>query len=413
MDQREKLQDKYNYLLNLFKKDRAVLARLMRKYSALRKDYLRLKRYNGKAVKDMMEKLVEDKYQMIFNQKRKIISISKEFLEEIEMTLEEFQQSFYVDLLFDKFFPPLPFGKKEAQIPPFHLPILLKNYMASKGQIHPYIHYQFSGVVRNVKSKGAFYYFLNLKDISSEVELNYIQNTDTLITSLSISNLHLQKAKKSIEVQKIMLIFLICSLFEEYSKETSEHLRRIQDITTILSKECLRLGLIQIVDYDKEEYVKDVNYTSVLHDIGKMGVPNEVLSKKGKLTPEEREIIQNHTKIGAAYIDKIIVYLSKNADYSTYTNFLKIPYEICLYHHEKWDGTGYPQGLKEEEIPIAARIVAVADTYDAIRGNRSYDKGRTHEEALGILIQASGTQFDPEIVKAFVNVQSEFCMVKY
>ncbi|OHD49681.1 MAG: hypothetical protein A2Y29_06925 [Spirochaetes bacterium GWE2_31_10] len=144
-----------------------------------------------------------------------------------------------------------------------------------------------------------------------------------------------------------------------------------------------------------------------------MGVPNYLLSKETELTSDEKKIITTHTVIGANYIKKIIDFLSADPNYSSYIHFLNIPYDICLYHHERWDGKGYPEGLAGKNIPVSARIVAVADTYDAIRGNRSYTVPRTHKEALEIIRKESGKQFDPDIVSAFVNVSDLLEDVEY
>ena len=222
------------------------------------------------------------------------------------------------------------------------------------------------------------------------------------------------KAKKSIEMHKVMVISLTCSLIEEYNKETSMHLEKIKTLTGYLTLECERMGLINIEGYDKDEFVKDITYTSVLHDIGKMGIPNEILSKDEALTEEERNIIRSHTQIGANYIRKIIDSFKEDPSFSLYINFLKIPYNICLYHHERWDGRGYPSGLKEKFIPIEARIVAIADTYDAIRAHRIYSHSkRSHQEVVDIIKNESGKQFDPKIVEAFLNISDKFEQVEY
>ncbi|HBD92787.1 MAG: hypothetical protein A2015_08710 [Spirochaetes bacterium GWF1_31_7] len=413
MAEKDKIVEKYNYLLKLFKKNRIILGRVMKRYVTLKRNYINLRALSNKTVKDLSNKIIEDKYQIVFNSKKHIVNVSQEFLDEIEMTKEELSQSFYIDTLFSNFFPTLDKSQKEIPIKPFHFPIMIKNYFIENEHIHPYVHFEFFGKIKYITERKDYFYFLNIRDMTSEIELNYIQNTDSVIKSLSISNLFLQQAKKNIEVHKIILIFLICSLIEEYNKETSDHLKRIQEITGFISDECLRMGFIDEPGYDKGEYVKDINYTSVLHDIGKMGVPNYLLSKETELTSDEKKIITTHTVIGANYIKKIIDFLSADPNYSSYIHFLNIPYDICLYHHERWDGKGYPEGLAGKNIPVSARIVAVADTYDAIRGNRSYTVPRTHKEALEIIRKESGKQFDPDIVSAFVNVSDLLEDVEY
>jgi putative two-component system response regulator len=173
--------------------------------------------------------------------------------------------------------------------------------------------------------------------------------------------------------------------------------------------ECKRLGLIVVKDYDIDEYIKDINYTSVLHDIGKMAIPSTILEKDGLLTEDERVLVRKHPIIGANYIKRIIDIFEDDPIYSSYINFLRIPYEICRHHHEHWDGSGYPDGLTGEAIPIPARIISVVDTYEAIRGKRAYiHTQKSHEETVKIIASEAGRQFDPKMVEAFLNVNYRF-----
>lgn len=413
MDKYKRILLKYNYLLKLYKTNKIASVKMSRKYLNLKKRYVFLRRYSNKKVMNLIEKIVGETYQVIFDSNRNLIKISDNFLKEIDMTKSEFADSFTIDILFDKYLPPVNPAKSELSIEEFHFPILIKNYENDELKIHPYQHFQFSGKIKYVKNKKKFFYFLNITNISSDVELNYIQNTDTVIKSLSVANINLMQAKRTIEVHKIMLIFLTCSLIEEYNMETSHHLQRIKAITEHLTRECKIMGLIKVNDYDLEEYIKDINYTSVLHDIGKMGVPREILEKEMSLTDEEAVIMKKHTQIGAGYIKNIIDFIENDNRYSKYKNFLHIPYEICLHHHERWDGKGYPNGLKGDEIPISARIVSIADTYDAIRGARVYDKARDHDEAVNIILKESGKQFDSRLVEAFLKIEKKLKSLPY
>ncbi|HOJ64551.1 MAG TPA: HD domain-containing phosphohydrolase [Spirochaetota bacterium] len=400
------------------KKSRIAFKRLLRDYIILKKRYIILKKYSTKKVNELIEKINIENFELIFDHNRRLLKVSEKFLEEIEMDQNEFAQSFYVDILFEKFLPqPVKkdFNEKgEIIIEDFQFPIMIKNYQfEDETHIHPYIYFKMSGKLKFDQKSKLFLYFLNAENISSSVELAYFQKTDSLITTLSITNFNLLKAKKTIEMHKIMLIFLTCSIIEPFNKETSMHLEKIRTITTYLTAECKRLGLIKPDNYDVEEYIKDINYTSVLHDIGKVGIPQELLTKETPLTEEEKAIVRQHTKIGAEYIHKIIRVLFEDPQYSLYVDFLRVPYEICLYHHERWDGKGYPEGLSGEEIPISARIVSVADTYDAIRANRAYDASRSHKEAMEIIKRESGKQFDPKIVEAFLNISHILEQIDY
>jgi HD-GYP domain-containing protein (c-di-GMP phosphodiesterase class II) len=397
---------KIAYFKELFKKSRLAFKRLLRNYLLLKKNYLFLRKHSTKKVRELIDTITQERYQIVFDQDKKILQMSKTFLDSIEMTEDEFGHSFYIDILFEKYLPPITQGTRYTEVKPFQFPIFIENedFIENSNHIHPYLYFEVKGrLLADPKYQKCFYQ-LTFQDISAQVELNYLQNTDKKIIDLQISNFKLVRAMKTIEMHKIMLIYLTCSLFEEYSRETSVHLQRIREITYALASECKKMGMLDTVNYDTEEYVKDVSFTSVLHDIGKMGISRDLLYKESALTSDETLEMRNHPQIGAQYIQKIIDFYKDNEDFATYLKFLQIPYDIILHHHERWDGKGYPTGLKGEDIPIAARIVTVADTYDAIRAKRVYAKSRTHEEALSIILAETTLQFDPKVVEAFKNI---------
>jgi len=316
--------------------------------------------------------------------------------------------------MFEKYLPNDFSVKETVQIPQFHFPFVLKEYKyEGEADIHPFTHFGMAGKREYDAKKKTFFYYLEPHDISSEVELDYFQKTDKLIRRLTNANIDLQGAKKTIEIHKLMLISLVCSLIEEYNKETSAHLQNIRLLTGYLTEECARLELVDPGNYGMAEYMKDINYTSVLHDIGKMGTPKEILEKKGKLTAEEFEEIKKHPAHGAAYIKKMIDMFQDDPGFRGYEGFLRIPYDICLRHHERWDGTGYPGKLAGKAIPFSARVVSLVDCYDAMRAKRSYNKPKTHAECVRVITEESGKQFDPSIVKAFLNIESKFDELEY
>ncbi len=407
------IEKKYKIALASLKKNKIAFKRLLMNYILLKKRYTYLIKNSNSQVKKIIEKLSMDKFQLLIDQHRKIIKISDDLLKEIEMTKEEFQDSFYIDILFEKYLPLNTEEGVEIKIDDIIFPIMIKNFKIEEDHIHPYLYFKITGVLHYNKQINRFIYQLNFENCSANVELAYFQKTDSLITTLSVTNFNLMRAKKTIEMHKQMLISLTCSLVEEYNHETSIHLQRIREITTYISTECKRLNYIEIENYDLEEYIKDINYTSVLHDIGKMAIPKDILSKNTKLTDDELRVIKNHTIIGSEYIRKIMNSFSTMHGFISYIDFLQIPYQICLYHHEKWNGTGYPSKLAGNDIPIPARIVSVADTYDAIRATRSYDKNRPHSEAVDIIRSESGKQFDPKVVEAFLNVESFLKNINY
>jgi putative two-component system response regulator len=138
-----------------------------------------------------------------------------------------------------------------------------------------------------------------------------------------------------------------------------------------------------------------------LHDVGKIRVSDLILNKPGKLTDEEFNSIKTHCAEGENIIERII---SEAKD----DGFLSHAKKFAGYHHEKWDGTGYPKGLKGEEIPLESRLMAIADVYDALVCERPYKKPFTHEQAVEIIKKDSGTHFDPKIVEAFLNIAEDF-----
>jgi putative two-component system response regulator len=147
--------------------------------------------------------------------------------------------------------------------------------------------------------------------------------------------------------------------------------------------------------------IKLVLQSAQLHDVGKIAIKDGILNKPGKLTPEEFEEIKKHTTFGGTVIDKIKESTSEQA-------FLEYAKVFALTHHEKWDGTGYPYGLKGEEIPLLGRIMAIADVYDALVSDRPYKKAFSHEEAVQIIMDGKGTHFDPVLADLFFSVADEF-----
>ncbi|MDH4185285.1 MAG: HD domain-containing protein, partial [Nitrospinota bacterium] len=150
-----------------------------------------------------------------------------------------------------------------------------------------------------------------------------------------------------------------------------------------------------------DEYIGNLYQSSPLHDIGKVGVPDHILLKPGKLTKEEFEIMKTHTSIGGDALASSERMFGDNS-------FLSMGRDIAYYHHEKWNGAGYPKGLKGEEIPLPARIMSIADIYDALTSKRIYKDAFPHERTVSMIMEESGKMLDPNIVKAFSNVQDVF-----
>ena len=154
-----------------------------------------------------------------------------------------------------------------------------------------------------------------------------------------------------------------------------------------------------------DSYVTALSEAAPLHDIGKISIEDAILRKEGALTTEELKEIHSHSVLGAQIIDSVLAEVGSN-------DYLVAAREMAYYHHEKWDGSGYPVGLKGEEIPLSARIMAIADVYDALRSERSYKKACSKEEARDIITEQSGKQFDPDLVEVFLEHLQEIEAVK-
>lgn len=194
-------------------------------------------------------------------------------------------------------------------------------------------------------------------------------------------------------------IFAMASLAETRDAETGHHIRRTQLYTRTLANQLRKNPKYE--NFLNDYLIEMIFKSSPLHDIGKVGIPDNVLLKPGKLTLEEFEIMKTHSAIGRNAIENAENHLSLKVD------FLKYAKEIAYYHHEKWDGTGYPEGLSGENIPISARIMAVADVYDALISKRVYKNSMSQEEAYHVMVMGSGTHFDPEVIDCFIEVYEE------
>jgi putative two-component system response regulator len=199
-----------------------------------------------------------------------------------------------------------------------------------------------------------------------------------------------------------LMIFAMAKLAESRDEDTGAHLERIREYCRILSEELSSWDKYRdVIDGD---YVQLIYQTSPLHDIGKVGIPDSVLLKPGRLTPEEFEIMKRHTMLGGETLESVVEALPE-------ARFLHMARDIAMTHHEWFDGHGYPRGLAGEAIPLSGRIVALADVYDALRSKRVYKQAYSHERAHEIITKACGTQFDPDIVRAFLNREDEFVAV--
>ncbi len=232
----------------------------------------------------------------------------------------------------------------------------------------------------------------------SEYEVNFL----LIIRDISATKKMEEQVLESdqlLDTSRQAAIFGLARLAECRDDDTGTHLTRIREYTRILAIEIASNGV------EKENltarFVENIVMSSVLHDIGKVGIPDSILLKPGSLTETEFERMKQHCDFGGFT-------LSSAEKGSNSVSFLQLGQEIARYHHEKWDGSGYPEGLVGKDIPLSARIVALADVYDALTSSRPYKPAYNHDKARAIITSESGKQFDPTVVEAFLRKEQEF-----
>jgi len=225
----------------------------------------------------------------------------------------------------------------------------------------------------------------------------------SLQRELEIKNSHLeqlvQEKVREISDTQMATIFAIARLVETRDYDTGMHLERTRNYCRLLAERLSRHPSYKATIND--DFIRRIYDISPLHDIGKVGVPDAILLKLGKLTSEEFESIKKHTVTGAQYLQVIKEKFPGSA-------FIAMGVEIARSHHERWDGGGYPDGLRRENIPLSARIMALSDVYDALRSKRPYKEAFSHEESREIIVRESGKHFDPLIVEAFLSLETQF-----
>ncbi|MFW6228402.1 MAG: HD domain-containing phosphohydrolase [Alkalispirochaeta sp.] len=198
---------------------------------------------------------------------------------------------------------------------------------------------------------------------------------------------------------QLSTITALAKLAEHRDNDTGQHLERVQRYTHLLAVQLQKARVY--ADEIDDRFIHNLYHATPLHDIGKVSIPDRILLKPGRLEPEEFEVMKTHTTVGANTLAEVY------ADYQ-YNEFLSLGVAITRSHHERWDGKGYPDGLAGPAIPLAARIMAIADVYDALRSKRVYKESKPHDETLTIICDGAGTQFDPAIVDAFHSIEDEF-----
>jgi putative two-component system response regulator len=238
-----------------------------------------------------------------------------------------------------------------------------------------------------------------------------ITEKEELIRQLNESNAKIERFNKELQsevdrqtesirnLQKA-IVYSMSDLIEKKDGYTGVHTRRVSEYIAILLRELARRGY-----QFTESEIQRIAESSLLHDMGKIAIPDSILLKNGRLTDGEFDVMKSHSTTGADS-------LQKSMQFAKDDDFLKNAFVMAKHHHEKWNGSGYPDGKKEKEIPLLARVIAIADVYDALRSERAYKSPFSREKAKSIILEENGIQFDPELVDVFLAVEQEldeFC----
>ncbi len=295
---------------------------------------------------------------ILFNKKKIIIFINNAFIKKFHFLNESKVIGEEIDFLY---------SKEEKELLPFS-DLSIDNIL-NGNQIYSFFPkgkeetFYYISTFQVGEDKGDTYYYSILKEITDLEEKLMEESIRALVTA---------------------------SQFKDY--DTGNHIKRINTYSYIIAKELYKSKGDLYPEIDNE-FIERIFKVASMHDIGKIGTPDYILTKPGKLTDDEFKIIKEHTLNGAFILSKMAGQMAR---------------DIALFHHEKWDGTGYPYQFKEEQIPVEARIVALADVYDALRMERIYKSSFSHEKTIDIIKKGKGKHFDPNVVDCFLNVEEQF-----
>ncbi|MDO8607675.1 MAG: two-component system response regulator [Phaeospirillum sp.] len=233
-----------------------------------------------------------------------------------------------------------------------------------------------------------------------ETHLKLKASADFLRDKSDFLEQEVQKRTRELAAIQDVTILAMASLAEARDSDTGNHIRRTQFYIKALA-ERLKTHPRFAGDFD-DATIAMLFKSAPLHDIGKVGIPDRILLKPGRFEPHEFEIMKTHTTLGRKAIERAEQSLGMSV------GFLTCAKEIAQWHQEKWDGGGYPDGIGGDDIPVSARLMAVADVYDALISRRVYKEGMSHEKAVQIICEGKGSHFDPDMVDAFVDIQDEF-----
>ncbi len=231
------------------------------------------------------------------------------------------------------------------------------------------------------------------------VAINFIVLNAMLTLTISYLINKLSRSLLSTQTSRQATVIGLAKLAEYRDNETGEHLLRMRQYSRMLAQTLASDNKCQ--EEISADFIQDISLSAILHDIGKVGISDSILLKPGKLTSEEYQLMQAHPAIGAEVLSSLQAYAPQ-------CSLLKMGHDIASCHHEKWDGSGYPNGLKGTDIPLSARIVALADVYDALTSPRCYKQPYSHQTAMRMIIEAKGQHFDPLLVEQLIKIETEF-----
>lgn len=243
---------------------------------------------------------------------------------------------------------------------------------------------------------------LKYSDLSRKFEdknQQLIENQETLKRYNDQLQELVDEKVREISESQLATLFALVKLAESRDDDTGAHVERTAELCKLMAIYLKNEPKYSAIIDDK--YIDDIYKASPLHDIGKVGIPDNILLKKGKLTEEEFEIMKTHVEVGYNTLLEVQEKYKVNS-------FLKMGMDITRYHHEKWDGSGYPNGLSGEDIPLPGRIMSIVDVYDALRSKRVYKDALSHEESCQIIKEGSGKHFDPLLVEIFIDNHKKF-----
>ncbi|MDR1471977.1 MAG: response regulator [Synergistaceae bacterium] len=235
-----------------------------------------------------------------------------------------------------------------------------------------------------------------------DVHLSLLNAKKALKQQNELLEIKVKERTQELSVTQSVIIEAMASLAETRDQETGDHVMRTRFYVQLLAVKLASHPKFE--NFLRQQDPDDLGTAATLHDIGKVGVPDHILLKPARLTPEEFEEVKKHTIYGHNILNKLAHRLPGNS-------FLKLADDIAWSHHEKWNGFGYPRGLKGDDIPIPGRLMAIADVYDAIISPRVYKGPMTNGEAVEFILSQSGTHFDPDVVAAFVELEDTFNFV--